>query len=450
MQSLPLLLAPNSGDVAAYTRRDEMGRGTSQTIGHGTRTISEKSYQWGVNNKLLSIVDNGQITNFEYDTWGNLAKTTFEDGKVEYRNPDKSGNLFERPDRFDRTYTKGGQLVRTEKWEYKYDSEGNLIRKKAKDGQTWRYEWNQAGMLARVKRPDAKEVTFRYDALGRRIEKRFNNNVTHWLWDGNVPLHEWKESEVFDFMGQADDLTTWVFEEGTFVLAAKIKGNKKLSIVTNYMGTPEAMYDENGSSTWSCSLSSYGRVRNFEGHHKTDCPFRYQGQYEDSETGLYYNRFRYYSPEEGMYISQDPIRLRGNNPTFYGYVSDPNIDSDAFGLTETSLNPNEINYSQRTVSDIRVWDESKYSPIRVMRTEDGGYVSYNNRRLLAAQNAGLDSIKVEIVDPDAPHPDSTTGKTWREKFRERFRDKRNRDEDGNPVPEEGLSEKPTCAGSNNK
>ena len=40
-------------------------------------------------------------------------------------------------------------------------------------------------------------------------------------------------------------------------------------------------------------------------------PFRYQGQYEDIETGLYYNRFRYYSPESGTYISQDPIRLAG-------------------------------------------------------------------------------------------------------------------------------------------
>ena len=63
-----------------------------------------------------------------------------------------------------------------------------------------------------------------------------------------------------------------------------------------------------------------------------DCPFRYQGQYEDSETGLYYNRFRYYSPDEGMYISQDPIGLVGNNPTLYGYVSDPNSWIDTFGL----------------------------------------------------------------------------------------------------------------------
>ena len=63
-----------------------------------------------------------------------------------------------------------------------------------------------------------------------------------------------------------------------------------------------------------------------------DCPFRYQGQYEDSETELYYNRFRYYSPDEGMYISQDPIGLAGNNPTLYGYVFDSNTEIDPFGL----------------------------------------------------------------------------------------------------------------------
>ena len=63
-----------------------------------------------------------------------------------------------------------------------------------------------------------------------------------------------------------------------------------------------------------------------------DCPFRYQGQYEDRETGLYYNRFRYYSPDEGMYISQDPIGLAGSNPTLYGYVCDPNSWVDELGL----------------------------------------------------------------------------------------------------------------------
>ena len=65
-----------------------------------------------------------------------------------------------------------------------------------------------------------------------------------------------------------------------------------------------------------------------------DCPFRYQGQYEDSETDLYCNRFRYYSPDEGMYISQDPIGLTAGNPTLYGYVHNPKGLVDVFGLSE--------------------------------------------------------------------------------------------------------------------
>lgn len=62
------------------------------------------------------------------------------------------------------------------------------------------------------------------------------------------------------------------------------------------------------------------------------CPFRYQGQYEDVETGLYYNRFRYYSPDEGIYISQDPIRLASRQTNFYTYVNDCNTYIDPFGL----------------------------------------------------------------------------------------------------------------------
>ncbi|WP_424048977.1 RHS repeat domain-containing protein, partial [Prevotella jejuni] len=61
-------------------------------------------------------------------------------------------------------------------------------------------------------------------------------------------------------------------------------------------------------------------------------PFRQLGQYEDEETGLYYNRFRYYASRLGNYISQDPIRLAGNNPTLYGYVKEPNSWVDVLGL----------------------------------------------------------------------------------------------------------------------
>ncbi len=68
--------------------------------------------------------------------------------------------------------------------------------------------------------------------------------------------------------------------------------------------------------------------------------FRYQGQYFDSETDLCYNRYRYYSPETGSYISQDPIGLAGGNPTLYGYVKDVNSWIDVLGLaSEFEIGP---------------------------------------------------------------------------------------------------------------
>jgi RHS repeat-associated protein len=65
---------------------------------------------------------------------------------------------------------------------------------------------------------------------------------------------------------------------------------------------------------------------------KTACPWRWPGQYEDEETGLYYNRFRHYDTEAGRYISQDPIGLRGGI-ALYAYVLDPLTWFDPKGLT---------------------------------------------------------------------------------------------------------------------
>ena len=321
------------GGIQSHTKRDRLGRVTGHQIEKDSHKLTEKSYLWGSNDQLLSAIIDGKETRFEYDGWGNLSKTFFGDGQTEYRNPDISGNLFESLDRMDRQYAKGGQLVKTKDWEYKYDRLGNLVRKKDIHGATWRYEWNAAGMLVKVNRPDAKEVTFKYDALGRRIEKQFADKVTRWVWDGNVPLHEQQLKETAPNLAyEKMPLITWVFEEGTFIPAAKITDTQKLSIATNYMGTPEAMYAEDGQAVWKCELNSYGKVRSYEGDTKTACPFRYQGQYEDAETGLYYNRFRYYSPEEGVYISQDPIGLFSGNFSFYSYVINLNILTDPLGL----------------------------------------------------------------------------------------------------------------------
>jgi RHS repeat-associated protein len=113
---------------------------------------------------------------------------------------------------------------------------------------------------------------------------------------------------------------------------AKLVGNEQLSIVTDHLGTPVLMVDGDGRARWSATTGIYGELRNLDGERHA-CPFRWPGQYEDAETGLYYNRHRYYDPESGEYTSQDPIGLDGGL-TLYGYVADPLAWTDPLGLAK--------------------------------------------------------------------------------------------------------------------
>jgi RHS repeat-associated protein len=91
------------------------------------------------------------------------------------------------------------------------------------------------------------------------------------------------------------------------------------------------MFDEQGKQVWASEINIYGELIHVKGQ-KSLCPFRWPGQYEDEETGLYYNRYRYYDPDSGIYISQDPAGLRGGLG-LYAYTTDVLSSTDPFGLT---------------------------------------------------------------------------------------------------------------------
>ncbi|WP_404812399.1 RHS repeat domain-containing protein [Capnocytophaga canimorsus] len=210
---------------------------------------------------------------------------------------------------------------------------------------SWAYEWNANGSVKKVKRPDGKEVTFAYDALGRRIKKKFNNKIVRYLWDNNVILHEWEYNAAdepqllvspigevtFDKEEPVENLITWVYENGSFVPIGKLTQNESFSIVSDYLGTPIRAYDEEGNLVWERELDIYRKVKTETRESANFVPFRYQGQYYDSKIDLCYNRFRYYDCNTGSYISQDPISILGGF-NIYAYVHDVNGWVDIFGL----------------------------------------------------------------------------------------------------------------------
>ncbi|MEN7551959.1 RHS repeat-associated core domain-containing protein [Rapidithrix thailandica] len=157
-----------------------------------------------------------------------------------------------------------------------------------------------------------------------------------------LDIHFFSNKSSQNKVGALPNLITWVFDEGSFVPSAKIVEGEPYSIVSDYLGTPCLMYNSIGNLVWQAELDIYGKIRTLAKGSIQDCPFRYQGQYEDAETGLYYNHFRYYSPESGTYISQDPIRLQSGEPNFYRYVFDVNTWVDPFGLSTVYLREKEV------------------------------------------------------------------------------------------------------------
>ena len=354
-----------TGGVHVRTHHDSLGRETYKSVGARNVEQFRRSYTWGIGNRLHATEDGltGRRVRYDYDEFDNLLSAEYKQGNdVEriYRIPDRIGNLFETREKDDRKYGAGSRLAEDRDYFYHYDCEGNLVFKEFRTldwagvsvplgvqkahleeelgitfrafGAGWRYDWQSDGMLLRVVRPDGKEVSFAYDALGRRTEKTYEGITTHFVWDGNVPLHEWQEVSSDT---EKTNITTWLFEQNTFIPAAKLAANgESFSIVSDYLGTPLQAFDNNGNKVWEQELDIFGRKR--KGNNKSSfIPFKYQGQYEDIETGLYYNRFRYYEPNTGSYISQDPIGLVGGN-RLYGHVHDTNSWLDILGLHKNS------------------------------------------------------------------------------------------------------------------
>jgi len=355
------------GGLKSAWDRDHVGRPMAHRITSAQKSLRDVSYTWEPNDRLLRVVDALKgATDFRHDALGNLAMARYPSGELDLRLPDAVGNLFRREDRQDRQYGPAGQLLAQGTPQgtihYRYDPEGNLLEKREPSGRVWHYAWEASGMLAKVTRPDGTEVTFAYDALGRRIHKTYRGQTTHWVWDGNTPLHEWvegklqqpepqgppmvfgddprtkkREAELEALLAQGPPARgersapiTWLFEPESFAPMAKLCGEQQHPILTDHLGTPVLMADANGAVFWRAEISAYGELRDQEGERHA-CPFRWPGQYEDAETGLYYNRFRYYDPEAGQYASQDPIGLAGG-PALYAYVHDPLAWVDPLGL----------------------------------------------------------------------------------------------------------------------
>ena len=226
-----------------------------------------------------------------------------------------------------------------------FDAHGNVISKSIGQEVQMRLVWDSEHQLvhAIVKRqgvPDISNTEYGYDPFGRRLFKRDEQGQTRFVWDGNRLLAEVREGHNI----------TWIYEDDSFVPMAQVHTSEDtganaieiLHIHTDHLGTPRELSDASGKLRWAARHRAWGALlaevmpdaapNTLPQANQT---LRFQGQYFDVETGLHYNRFRYYDPDVGRFVSQDPIGLAGGE-NLYQYAPNPTGWVDPLGLWPVS------------------------------------------------------------------------------------------------------------------
>src|SRR5690606_6442070 len=128
----------------------------------------------------------------------------------------------------------------------------------------------------------------------------------HYVWDLLSMVHDVK----IDSRGRPEQTRTYLFDENDGLPPA---GHREdggwVHYVTDVNGAPLDLVHPSGRRVGKVERTLFGRARATHGAAAT--PFRFLGQVEDPETGLHYNRYRYYDPDTGRYISPDPTLLEG-------------------------------------------------------------------------------------------------------------------------------------------
>ncbi|MDE9541208.1 toxin C-terminal domain-containing protein [Xenorhabdus bovienii] len=331
---------------------------------HNVRVIDDSRwgqtrYRYNSNDQIVQTLFDGTRPyeeQFRYDANGNLSQ---------HLPPDAGGAVEQITQR-----QQAGRVVQQGDIHYRYDDNGRLVEKtEHRDGfrpQIWRYRWDTQNQLTHCETPDGSRWQYKYDPFGRRLQKlKIHDgklaaaNLQLWLagkpdlaprsdaimgqdylWSGDQLI---EETPVYaDGTPVEGQRIRWLYEPGSLTPSARFEKGKLHYIVSDHQGTPREMLSEEGGLVWAQRLTTWGKAEksqviasNNPDYH-VNCNLRFCGQYEDQESGLYYNRFRYYSPETAQYISADPIGLLGGyNP--YGYVYNPVNFIDPFGLAKCNF-----------------------------------------------------------------------------------------------------------------
>ena len=330
----------SAGNVSAVTSREDYGRET------------RREYRLDRNGQVTAVTASGTglgygegDESYGYDSCG-------------YLKAQSAGwhRISEETDQ----YAGGHRLKQAGNTQYDYDAAGRMVsRTRHRDGyrpETERFRWDSRDQLTGYCSAQGEQWEYRHDASGRRTEKRCDRKKIRitYLWDGDsiAEIREYRDDKLYSVRHLVFNGFELISQQFSRVRQAHPSVAPQWVTRTNHAvsdltGRPLMLFNSEGktvwrpgqTSLWGLALSlpadtGYPDPRG-ELDAEADPGLLYAGQWQDAESGLCYNRFRYYEPETGMYLVSDPLGLLGGEQT-YRYVPNPCGWVDPLGLAASS------------------------------------------------------------------------------------------------------------------
>ena len=330
----------SAGNVSAVTSREDYGRET------------RREYRLDRNGQVTAVTASGTglgygegDESYGYDSCG-------------YLKAQSAGwhRISEETDQ----YAGGHRLKQAGNTQYDYDAAGRMVsRTRHRDGyrpETERFRWDSRDQLTGYCSAQGEQWEYRHDASGRRTEKRCDRKKIRitYLWDGDsiAEIREYRDDKLYSVRHLVFNGFELISQQCSRVRqphpsVAPQWVTRTNHAVSDLTGRPLMLFNSEGktvwrpgqTSLWGLALSlpadtGYPDPRG-ELDAEADPGLLYAGQWQDAESGLCYNRFRYYEPETGMYLVSDPLGLLGGEQT-YRYVPNPCGWVDPLGLAASS------------------------------------------------------------------------------------------------------------------
>ena len=291
----------------------------------GSTTLDGASYSYDYAGNRTSKTNylNGITSNFGYDLIYQLTQVTQEGSTTESYSYDAVGNRLNSVGVPSYSYNSSNELTSNSAGNYTYDANGNTLS----DAQGRSFTWDFENRLTQVVNPGVGTTILRYDPFGRRIQKSGPLGTTNYLYDGD------DDNVIEEVDASGNVLARYTSGQQTDELLSELRSGTASYFEQDTLSSVTSLSNPAGALANTYTFDSFGNVTASTG--TLTNPFQYTGRDNDSETGLYYYRARYFDPRVGRFISEDPLGVR-DHLNMYAYVRNNPVNfDDPLGLYQT-------------------------------------------------------------------------------------------------------------------